>query len=516
MAEKKMTMREMIKAEYARCASDPAYFMRKYCKIQHPVKGRMLFDLFPFQEDMLGDLDEHQFNIILKSRQLGISTLSAGFSLYRMLFNSDYSVLVIATQHSVATNLVTKVLMMYEGLPSWLKPQKETVTKTKLRLKNGSQIKAVASSPDAGRSEALSLLIIDEAAFIRHAEEIWASAQQTLSTGGSAIILSTPNGVGNFFHKQWVKATTKATMNPIRLHWTVHPERDQVWRDKQDDLLGKKLAGQECDCDFISSGNTVIDSDHLIVYKNRVQDPIETRGVDGEYWLWEYPDYSKNYIVSADVARGDGSDYSAFEVFEVTEMRQVAEYNGVIGTTEYAKMLYAVATEWNTALLSVENANVGWAVIQELINLRYRNLYHSSNNKVFRDEDIHKLEDDSKLTPGFTLTTANRPLIISKMQQVIREGDIILRSSRLNDQLFTFIWNGNKAEAATGYNDDMVLAFAEFLWVRDTALRMRMLGVELTRKTLTNTYKNVISVKRNTGKKSEWETPDGGSLRWLL
>jgi phage FluMu gp28-like protein len=200
MADKNMTMREMIKAEYARCAIDPAYFMRKYCKIQHPVKGRMLFDLFPFQEDMLSDMNEHQFNIILKSRQLGISTLSAGFSLYRMLFKKDYNVLVIATQHSVATNLVTKVLMMYEGLPSWLKPAKETVTKTTLRLKNGSQVKAVASSPGAGRSEALSLLIIDEAAFIRHADDIWASAQQTLSTGGSAIVLSTPNGVGNFIN----------------------------------------------------------------------------------------------------------------------------------------------------------------------------------------------------------------------------------------------------------------------------------------------------------------------------
>ena len=305
-------------------------------------------------------------------------------------------------------------------------------------------------------------------------------------------------------------------MNPIKLHWSVHPERDQTWRDRQDDLLGKKLAGQECDCDFISSGNTVIDSDDLIYYKDRVKPPVETRGANGEYWLWEYPDYSKQYIVSADVARGDGSDYSAFEVFEVNEFKQVAEYNGVIGTTEYAKMLYAVATEWNTALLSVENANIGWAVIQELINMRYRNLYHSSNNKVFREEDVHRYDDNSKLTPGFTLTSANRPLIVSKMQTLLRERSVEICSKRLNEQLFTFIWNGSKAEAAVGYNDDMVMSFAELLWVRDTAIRMKMMGVELTRKTLANTYKNVISVKRNTGKKTQWDAPDGSSLKWLL
>jgi hypothetical protein len=516
MADKNMTMREMIKAEYARCAIDPVYFMRKYCKIQHPVKGRMLFDLFPFQEDMMEDLEKNQFNIILKSRQLGISTLSAGFSLYKMLFTSDYNVLVIATRHSVAMNLVKKVLMMYEGLPSWLKPSVVSQTKTNLVFRNGSQIKAVSSSPDAGRSEALSLLVIDEAAFIRHAEEIWASAQQTLTTGGQAIILSTPNGVGNFFHKQWVNATTKGTMNPIKLHWTVHPERDQVWRDRQDDLLGDKLAGQECDCDFVSSGNTVIDSEDLIFFKGKLIDPIEVRGVNGEYWLWEYPDYSKQYVVSADVARGDGSDFSAFQVFEVNELRQVAEFNGVIGTTEFAQMLYAVATEWNTALLSVENANIGWAVIQELINSRYRNLYHSSNNKVYREEDAHKYEDNSKLTPGFTLTSANRPLIIAKMQQLLRERDVIINSSRLNEQLFTFIWNGNKAEAASGYNDDMVMAFAELLWVRDTAIRMKMMGVELTRKTLSNTYKNVISVRRTNNKRTQWDAPDGSDLKWLL
>ena len=226
---KKQSLKQIIKQEYTKCASDPVYFMKKYCQIQHPTRGRIPFKLYPFQEKSLEDLSDHDYNIILKSRQLGISTLSAGYSLWLMLFQEDKNVLVIATKQEVAKNLVTKVREMHNYLPSWLKGTTVEDNKLSLRFKNGSQIKAVSSSGDAGRSEALSLLVIDEAAFIDKIDEIWASAQQTLATGGKAIILSTPNGTGNFFHKTWVAAEEgRNKFNTIRLHWSLHPERDQA------------------------------------------------------------------------------------------------------------------------------------------------------------------------------------------------------------------------------------------------------------------------------------------------
>tara|TARA_A100001201_G_scaffold27548_2_gene30235 strand:- start:395 stop:1102 length:708 start_codon:yes stop_codon:yes gene_type:complete len=231
--------------------------MRKYCFIQHPQKGKIKFDLFPFQEDSLVDLKDNRFNIILKSRQMGISTLTAGYAVWNMIFREDFNVLVIAIKQDTAKNLITKVRVMHEFLPSWLKVGSEEDNRLSLRFKNGSQIKAVSSAPDAARSEALSLLVIDEAAFIDKVDEIWTSAQQTLATGGSAILLSTPNGTGNLFHRIWTEAERKeGQFNPIKLHWTLHPERDQKWRDTQDELLGPKMAAQECDCDFISSGNS--------------------------------------------------------------------------------------------------------------------------------------------------------------------------------------------------------------------------------------------------------------------
>ena len=260
-------LKNIIKSEYLKCAKDPIYFMKKYCVIQHPQRGKIPFHLYPFQEKCLTEFTKHEYNIILKSRQLGISTLTAGYSLWMMLFQNDKNVLVIAPKQDVAKNLVTKVRIMHQGLPSWLKGNTIEDNKLSLRLANGSQIKAISSGGDAGRSEALSLLVLDEAAFIDRIDDIWASSQQTLATGGGAIVLSTPNGVGNFFHKQWVKAESgESGFNTIRLHWSLHPEREQNWRDEQDSLLGPKLAAQECDCDFLASGNSVVDFGILEYY----------------------------------------------------------------------------------------------------------------------------------------------------------------------------------------------------------------------------------------------------------
>ena len=484
------SLKEIIKLEYQRCASDPIYFMKKYCMIQHPVRGKIPFHLYQFQERTLTEFKDNRYNIVLKSRQTGISTLVAGFSLWKMLFNQDFNVLVIATKQEVAKNLVTKVRVMNQYLPSWLKQTTVEDNKLSLRYSNGSQIKATSAAGDAGRSEALSLLVFDEAAFIDKIEEIWVSAQSTLSTGGNAIILSTPNGVGNFFHKTWVGAEDGTnTFNTIRLHWTVHPERDQAWRDEQEVLLGPKGAAQECDCDFVSSGDTVIDPQLLMFYKESfVQDPIEKTGFDGNLWKWEYPNYQKTYMVVADVARGDSTDYSACHVIDVQEATQVAEYRGKLDTKDFGNFLVSLATDYNQALLVIENANIGWAVIQQVIDRGYGNLFYMSKDLKYVDVE-HQLHnkyraEERGMVAGFSTTSKTRPLIISKLEEYIREKSITIRSSRTIDELFTFIWKGNRAEAMQGYNDDLTMSLAISLWVRDTALRLRQEGIDLTKQAL--------------------------------
>jgi hypothetical protein len=521
------TLKELIREEYIKCAKDPVYFFRKYCYIQHPHRGKILFNLYDFQEDLMREFNDNRFNVILKSRQLGISTLSAGYSLWMMLFHEDKNILVIATKQEVAKNLVTKVRFMHENLPSWLRGQTEEDNKLSLRLRNGSQIKATSAAGDAGRSEALSMLIMDEAAFIANIEDIWTSAQSTLSTGGKAIVLSTPNGVGNWFHKVWLKGEAGDSWNPIKLHWTVHPERNQKWRDDQTKLLGEKGAAQECDCDFISSGYTVVDSSILTWYtETYIKDPIEKRGFDGNYWLWEYPNYSRDYVVVADVARGDSSDYSAFHVIDVETVEQVAEYKGKIETKQYGAFLTSVAAEWNNAMLVVENANIGWAVIQEVIDRNYTNLYYSYRDLGYIDDDVHlrkgfDLKRKEDMVPGFTMSSRTRPLVISKLDTYMREKTPIIHSKRLIDELFVFIWNGSKAEAQQGYNDDLVMSFSTGLWVRDTALKLRQQGIDLSRTALSHIAKTTGGVYNSRmGQHNPWILKDGRGndvdMTWIL
>ena len=521
-------IKDVIKQEYIKCAQNPSYFMRKYCMIQHPIRGKIPFDLYEFQDKIVGELAKERFNIILKARQLGISTLTAGYSLWMMTFQQDKNILVIATKQEVAKNLVTKVRVMHSNLPSWLKQRCVEDNKLNLRYRNGSQIKAVSSGPEAARSEALSLLILDEAAFIDKIDDIWTAAQSTLTTGGQCIALSTPNGVGNWFHKHWVEAEEgRGMFNPIKLHWTVHPDREQEWRDEQDVLLGPGSAAQECDCDFLTSGTGVIDAVLLERLRERsVKDPIERRGIDSNCWVWEPANYSKNYIVCADVGRGDSADYSAFHVIDIETLEQVAEYKGRLSTKDFGNMLVSIATEYNDAILIVENNNIGWATIQQIIDRDYPNLFYTSKDLQYVDIQ-HQMNNrinrqERNMVAGFSTTSKTRPLIISKLEEFFREESVVVHSNRLIDELQTFVYINNRAEAMRGYNDDLVMSFAIGLWVRDTALRLKTEGIELTKKTLTRMMDNdglYNSNEPNRNDSWEWETgqnKEKESLEWLL
>lgn len=521
-------IKEIIKAEYQKCYADPVYFMKKYVWIQHPTRGRTQFNLYPFQEKVLKLFQKHDYSIVLKSRQLGLSTLTSGYTLWLMLFHKDKNILCIATKQDTAKNMVTKVKFAYDNLPNWLKIK--TVENNKLSLKfiNGSQVKAVSAAADAGRSEAVSLLLLDECAFIENIDEIFASAQQTLGTGGGCIALSTPNGTGNWFHRTWVKAeNSENQFLPIKLPWTVHPERNQSWRDQQDQLLGARMAAQECDTEFNTSGDTVFEPDLLNFFEETwVKEPLERRGVDGSLWIWEQPDFSRTYMVCADVARGDGGDFSAFHIIDLETATQVAEFRSQIGTKEYGNLLVAISTEYNDALLVVENANIGWAVIQQIQERGYRNLYYSSKSDMIltAEQFNSNYNNDSSMVPGFTTSLKTRPLIISKMSGFFLERSCLFQSRRLLDELRTFVWKNGKAEAQSGYNDDLIMSWGIGLFIRDTALRYRTQNLELTKAALgsyTRTTSNAsFSVPGVYSNSDRWTMVVGKgekeNLDWLL
>jgi hypothetical protein len=337
--------------------------------------------------------------------------------------------------------------------------------------------------------------------------------------------------MGNWFHKTYTTAQKQENnFIPISLPWTVHPERDQAWRDEQDVDLGKRNAAQECDCDFLSSGNTVIEPDILTWYEqNIVCEPVEKRGIDRSYWIWEYPDPMKFYAILADVARGDGSDYSAFHVIDIDSMSQVAEFQSQLGTREYANVLVSAATEYNQALLVVENNNIGWDVVQSIVESGYTNMYYSLRTEANSDFStyINKYERSDGLIPGFSMNQRTRPLAIEKMRDSIENKIAVIKSRRLIEELRVFIWKNNKQQAMNGYNDDLVLSFSMGMYLRETSLRYRKTAESLTYSSLNNFSKTTsdnqlynansqlnqnpwtMQIQSNQGQHSE-------DLRWLM
>ena len=196
-----------IKKEILQCGKDPIYFINNYVKVAHPVKGMLPLNLYDFQQDAIKDFQDYRFNIVLKARQIGLSTITAAYVAWHLLFHRNKNVVVMATKLQTAANLVKKVKFALKHIPDWMMISKIiTDNKNSFELDNGSQVKSISTSGDAGRSEALSLLILDEAAIIEGMDELWAGLYPTLSTGGDCIIVSTPKGVGNLFHKLYSEA----------------------------------------------------------------------------------------------------------------------------------------------------------------------------------------------------------------------------------------------------------------------------------------------------------------------
>lgn len=454
--------------EIIQCGKDPSYFFKKYAKIQHPVKGLIPFDTFPFQDDCIQDFIDHKFNVILKSRQLGISTLVAAYAVWLALFYKDQNILIIATKQAVAQNIIRKVKTVLNNLPSWIFLTKVVANnKQAVEFANGSSIKAVPTSDDAGRSEALSLLIIDEAAFIRNFDDLWTSLYPTLSTGGRAIVLSTPNGVGGMYHDIYSKAEAGLSeFNPIKLPWDIHPDRDQEWFESQTRNFSKRRIAQEFLCDFLASGDTFLGGDDVQWISATVQPPVKREGPANNVWLWKMPLSQHRYIISADVSRGDAKDFSTFAVLDVTEGEVVAEYKGKIRPDGLAELLEVYGEKYNNALVCPENNSYGYAVCMKLREMGYPKMYYQTGKGVFLGDYIPP-QDLSKA--GFQTNGSSRNKILAKLEEVIRNKSIKCYSARFADELKTFIWKNDKAQAMKGKNDDLVIAYAIGVWLYDAA-----------------------------------------------
>ncbi len=461
--------------EIVKCGKDPIHFINEYCKITHPKRGLIPFKTYKFQDDCIKNFIKHRFNIVLKSRQLGLSTVTAAYCVWLAMFYKEKNILVIATKLKTAINFVKKIKTILIGLPTWLKFTKHDGTKQEVRFSNGSNIQAIPTSEDAGRSEALSLLIVDEAAFIRNFEDIWTGLYPCLSEGGNAIILSTPNGVGGQYYQLYAGAEAKSNdFNPIKLLWNVHPEHDQAWFDKESKQLSKRRISQEMLCQFVGSGETYVNPDELAWLESIIKDPISTGDklygdraevllfrAEKDIWIWEKPKNGNKYVISADVSRGDARDFSTFHIFDCSQGEIVAEFRGKISPDKFALLLDKYGRLYNFAYICPENNTFGYTTCTKLRELRYPKLVYQDIR--LSQMDIFVPNVDSKI--GFSTQARSRDLALTKLEELIRNKVIKSYSKRLVSELRTFVWNGTKASAMKDEFDDLVMSSAIGMWL---------------------------------------------------
>jgi hypothetical protein len=436
--------KQEILAEIERCSNDPIYFIRKYVMIEHPIKGIIPFDLYRFQERIIRNFQKERFNIVRKFRQGGITTLSAAYSLWSIIFKRNHHVMVVSIGDRESTAFLRRVVIMYDALPSWLKPSIKEKNKHTLHLSTDSRIKSQPAG--AGRGESVSHLIVDEAAFIDNMREFWAAIFPTISTGGKASLISTVNGMSNLYYELYRDADLgKSEFKVIDLNWKEHPEYTEEWMKTNRPIIGERMWLQEYECEFLGTGDTFIDRHTLRRLRDNFSDEYATRH-SGYLRAWKDPDPYSTYVIGVDSSFGRDRDYSAFHVIDVYTGEQVAEfYSNKTSLSDFAKIINVEGNKYNTAHVVIERNGLGLALIQELFEVcEYENLWMDENSEF-----------------GVQITQKTREIVLSALEEALRASKVKINSERCVDELLTFIiTETGKIEADTGYNDDLVMSLA--------------------------------------------------------
>lgn len=444
--------------EVARCAKDPIYFLRNYIKVQHPVKGTVKFDMYEYQERFVECMHNNRFTITLQPRQCGKTLTAAMYLLWYAMFNDDSTILIASKNQGHALEIAARVRFAYEELPNWLKRGVKYYNRHNLELDNGSRIISEATTEKTGRGLAITKIYLDELAFInpRIQEEMWASLSPTLSTGGSAIITSTPNGDTELFASLWRGAMAGLNgYKPFQVHWREHPERGDDYWDLMVAQLGLLKCRQEVGCEFLSSDALLINSLKLQQLTHKA--PIyEDMGF--KFWVpeEELGGVGKTYLISCDPSTGTGNDFSVIEVFDFPGLNQVAEYrtNDINIPLLYAKLM------WIILKLSEYGANgrseVVWTFERNGIGEALSALYQNDE----KQPEHAELYCDA---PGkFGVFTSGKTKIVSCLQlkQLVEKtvNGFTINSELLLFELKNFIAKGGTYEGKRGATDDAVMA----------------------------------------------------------
>jgi len=444
--------------EYRKCMKDPAYFARKYCKVINLDKGLIPFDLYPYQEKMFNHFQDNRFSIVLACRQSGKSVSASIYILWYAIFHPDKTIAILANKGATAREMLGRVTLALENLPFFLQPGCKALNKGSIAFSNNSRIVAAATSGNSIRGMSISLLYLDEFAFVNDADTFYTSTYPVISSGkqSQVIMTSTINGVGNLFYRLWQGAVQSTNeYKPFRVDWWDVPGRDENWKKQTIANTSELQFAQEFGNQAIGSTDTLINSETLLSLK--AEDPIKILD-GGNIRIYREPVEGHRYFMIVDVCKGRGQDYSTFTVIDMTTKpyEQVASYrDNMISPLLLPDVLVRIAKMYNEALLIIENNDAGQVVC----------------NSVYHDFEYENTFVESTVRSGgvgVTMTKRVKRIGCSNLKDLLEARKITIRDLYTIQELTTFEASGESYAAADGSHDDLVMNLVLFGWFLST------------------------------------------------
>jgi len=453
--------------EFIKCKSDPVYFALNYIKIVSLDEGLVPFKMYPFQEKLVNNFHNNRFNICKMPRQTGKSTTCVSYLLHYIVFNDNVNVAILANKASTARDLLGRLQLAYENLPKWMQQGILVYNKGSMELENGSKIIAASTSASAVRGGSYNVIFLDEFAFIPNhiADDFFASVYPTISSGKSTkvIIVSTPKGMNHFYRMCHDAERGKNEYVPTDVHWSEVPGRDDVWKEQTIANTSETQFKAEFECEFLGSVDTLISAAKLksLVYESPKK---RNKGFD----VYEDPQKDRDYVITVDVARGVGIDYSAFVVVDITSYphKIVAKYrNNEVKPMLFPSIIYDVARAYNNSWVLCEVNDIGDQVASILnFDLEYENVLMCAM-RGRAGQIVGQGFSGTKTQLGVKMSKAVKKVGCSNLKTLIEEDKLFFNDYEIISELTTFIQKHNSFEAEEGCNDDLAMCLVIYSWL---------------------------------------------------
>ena len=486
--------------EYVKCSQDPMYFIRNYVKIVSLDKGLVPFEPYDFQEDMIEAIHKNRFVIGKLPRQTGKSTTIISYLLHYVLFNQSMSVAILANKLNTARELLGRLKLAYEYLPMWLQQGVVEWNKGSIVLENGSKILASATSSSAVRGGSFNYIFLDEFAYVPQnvAEEFFSSVYPTITSGQSTkvTIISTPKGL-NMFYRFWVNANKKPGEEgkneyyPVEVHWSDVPGRDEAWKKQTISNTSAEQFRTEFECEFLGSMHTLVHPEKIKCMVYRTPEYFNNEGLR----VYQRPLPDHKYVTVVDTARGQGLDYHAYSVIDVTAIpyRVVATFrNNEMPPMLYPNAIYPILRQYNNAYCLVEVNDIGGQVADILHDdLEYDNVIYVSMQGRKGQVVNGGFGGKGSSMKGVKTSTAVKRIGCSILKNLVEDTKLIVEDFNTVDEFCSFVAKGDSFEAEDNHHDDLVMTLVLFGWLTTQAYFKQITGSDIRKDLYEDQMKNL-------------------------